>query len=227
MNSRKYHRKSRNWNSGRLMTPSHQPASDGCNRPSARPPYQLVTSRATCVRQMKPTPTMYTNAISRTSAAIEFRRRMAETTARVKLRARRIRNQPAIEELPHDGAHPLVHRQLGQDHQRQREQQPDVQFHVVEQRQRDCCAPGAALCDRQHQQRHPRQQHCHQHAPVEQLQGVVGQARPAPELIQRPAEDQREVGRVLQDRFVAGDGSGGAHRWGVSLSETESSSVRG
>ena len=58
MNRRKYQRRSRNWNSGRLTTPSHQPAADGCNLPSAGTPYQLGTSRATCVRQTNPTPTM-------------------------------------------------------------------------------------------------------------------------------------------------------------------------
>ena len=88
-----------------------------------------------------------------------------------------------------------MHDQFGQDHQRQRDQQAYVQFHVVEEGQPDAVAPGVPLRDRQQQQRHPGQQHHREHAPVQQMQGVVGQARPAPELVQRPAEDQREVGR--------------------------------
>ena len=57
MNNRKYQRSSRNWNSGRLTQPSHQPAIVGRQVPFAGAPCQLVTSSAICVRQSNPTPT--------------------------------------------------------------------------------------------------------------------------------------------------------------------------
>ncbi len=117
---------------------------------------------------------------------------------RVELRPRRVRDQAALQELPHHRAHPLVHDQFRHDQQRQRQQQAHVHLHVVEERQLDAPAPGVSLRDRQGQQRHPGQQRQHDDAAAQQLQRVSGQTRPPPELIQRPAEDQREVVRFLR-----------------------------
>ena len=92
--------------------------------------------------------------------------------------------------------------QFRDDQERQREQQAHMHVDVVEERQRDTPAPGVPFDDRQQQQRHPGEQRQDDDAAAQQIQRVPGQTRPPPELIQRPAEDQREVGRLLQERFV-------------------------
>ena len=84
-------------------------------------------------------------------------------------------------------------------------------LHVVEERQLDAFAPGVPFRDRQQQQRHPGQRGQHDDASKQQLlQRISGQARPPPELIQRPAQDQREVAGRLRKR-VDGVVSGCAH----------------
>ena len=49
---------------------------------------------------------------------------------------------------------------------------------------------------RQHQQRQPREQRDQDDAPPLQHQRVVGQVRPTQQLVERPAEDQREIRRI-------------------------------
>ncbi len=120
-----------------------------------------------------------------------------------------VRDQATLHELPHHQTHPLMDDQLRQDQQRQREQQARVHLHVEEERQPDT-APRVPFRNRQRQQRSPGQQCHHDEAAPNQLQPVPGQTRPAPELIQRPAEDQREVLRILQGALV-GPGLTSAH----------------
>ena len=145
MNSRKYQRRSRNWNSGRLTQPSHQPASDGCNLPSTGTPYQLATSSA----DLRPPDESHADDVDERDQQHLRRDRVAQAhrrgDGRVELRPRRVRDQAALEELLHHRPHPLVNDQFRHDQQRQRQQQAHVQLHVVEERQLDARRPRRAL----------------------------------------------------------------------------------
>ena len=194
MNKRKYQRRSRNWKSGRLTRPSHQPAADGCSLP----PSDVAVPARDVQSDLRAPDEPYPDDVDERDQQHLGDHRVAKAHARsdgrVKLRPRRVRDQPAFEKLPHHRAHALMDDQFGQDHQRQRDQQAYMQFDVVEERQPDAVAPGVALHDGQHQQRHPGHQHHRKHASVQQLQSVAGQTRAPPELVQRPPEHQREVG---------------------------------
>ena len=75
---------------------------------------------------------------------------------RVELRTAGLRNQAALEKLPHHRAHALVNHQFRHDQQRQREQQTQVHVHIEEEWDSDLVPPGASSRHRQQQQRHPR-----------------------------------------------------------------------
>ena len=194
MNKRKYQRRSTNWKSGRLTTPSHQPAARWLQSSPGRDPIPARDVQSDLRAPDEP----YADDVDKRDQHHLRGHRVAKAHARsdgrVKLRPRRVRDQPAFEKLPHHRAHSLMHDQFGQDHQRQRDQQAYVQFDVMEEGQPDAVAPGVPLDDRQQQQRYPCHQHHREHASVQQLKGVAGQARAPPELVQRPPEDQREVG---------------------------------
>ena len=81
MNNRKYQRSSRNWNSGRLTQPSHQPAIVGRQIPSDR----RAVPAGHVERDLLPPEESHPNDIDErdesTSAQIELRRRIAEAMA--------------------------------------------------------------------------------------------------------------------------------------------------
>ena len=137
-------------------------------------------------------PTRYTNAISSTSAATEFRRRTAEAMASVEPRPGPLGNQAAVEELPGHRAHPLVHHQLRHDEQGQRQQEPGVHLDVRQEGHPDRVAPRAPAQHRQDQQREPREERDHDDPAAQQLQRVAGQTSARDKLEQRgrpgPAE---------------------------------------
>ena len=81
MNSRKYQRHIRNWNSGRLTKPYHIPASVSTRPPVDGVAYHVVVARAPYCRQTTRMPNPYTKVISRTSASAELRNRKADATA--------------------------------------------------------------------------------------------------------------------------------------------------
>ena len=142
MNSRKYQRRSRNWNSGRLTQPSHQPASDGCHVPSDR---RAVPARHV-ERDLRPPDESHARRRRRTRSAapppqIELRRRIAEAMAASNCARAASGIRPRSRNCRTTGRMRLVHDQFRHDQQRQREQQAHVQLHVVEERQRDAGRP--------------------------------------------------------------------------------------
>ncbi len=136
MNSRKYQRSSRNWNSGRLTRPSHQPASDGRHVPLTGAPYQLATSSA-----LRPPDESHPDDVDERDEHHLRPDRIAQAhrrgDGRVESRQLRVGDQAALQELLHHRPHAPVHDQLGHDQQRHRQQKADVKLDVVEKRQRD------------------------------------------------------------------------------------------
>ena len=113
-----------------------------------------------------------------------------------------LRNQLALEELLEQGTHALVHHQLGDDQQGHRQQEPDVHLGVVDERHRHARSPRLTLQSREHQQRQPADHRDGHHALAQMRQRVVGQMRAAQELEQRPAQDEREVRRIVEQSFA-------------------------
>ena len=95
MNSRKYQRSSRNWNSGRLTQPSHQPASDGCKFPSDR---HAVPARHV-ERHLRPPDESHPDDVDERDQQHLRRDRVAQAhrrgDGRVEPRPRRVRDQAA------------------------------------------------------------------------------------------------------------------------------------
>ena len=113
------------------------------------------------------------------------------------LRLGRFRDQITVHELPHDQAHALVNDRLRQDQERQRDQQAQVNVHVVQERHGDAIAPGEPLAmDNSNSGSQASIIHTMTRR-LRILQRVPGESRAPPELIQRPAENQREVGWFL------------------------------
>ena len=72
-----------------------------------------------------------------------------------------------------------------------------MQLDVLQERQ-PRAAPRVSLSDRKRQQRHPRQRRQDDEAAAEHLQYVSGETGAPPDLIERAAQDQREIGRLAR-----------------------------
>ena len=107
------------------------------------------------------------------------------------------RDQIALEKLPDHRAHPLVHHHLGHDEQRQRQQKLYVHLDVEQEGHADRIAPGASAQHRQHQQGQPGDEREEQDPATQELERIPGQVGPPHHLVQRPAQDHREVFAVL------------------------------
>ncbi len=118
---------------------------------------------------------------------------------RIESRPRARRDQIALEKLPDHGAHPLVHHQLGHDEQGQRQQKLYVHLDVEQEGHADRIAPGATAQHRQHQQGQPGDEREEHDPATHELQGIPGQVGPPHDLVQRPAQDHREVFAVLAE----------------------------
>jgi hypothetical protein len=83
---------------------------------------------------------------------------------------------------------------------------------VLQERHLDAASPRVPLDNGEHEQRRPHEQREHGDAPLQQLLRVdAREARASPQLVERPTEDQREVGRGLGERILGGVAR--AHRW--------------
>ena len=116
----------------------------------------------------------------------------------------------AFQELLHHGTHALVHHQLGNDQQGHRHQEADVNFHVQQEGHGHAPAQHLSFQGREHQERQPGKQRDDDDALAHQHQRIVGQMRPAQELEERPAQDEREVLRI-PEQTVTGHWRGGCH----------------
>ena len=76
-------------------------------------------------------------------------------------------------------------------------EKPRVHFGVEQEGDVDVSPPRPPLPRREQQQRQPRDQHAGENAAMDQRQGIVGEARPAKQLVQRAAQHEGEVGRLL------------------------------
>ena len=116
-------------------------------------------------------------------------------------------NQAALQKLPDHRAHPLVHHQLGHDEQGQRQQEPGMHLDVDQEGHPDRVAPGAPTQHRQDQQRQPGEERDDDDPAEQELQRIAGQAGTPDDLVQRPAQDQREVVRILRLRLTSRRGA--------------------
>ena len=141
------------------------------------------------------------STMSRSSAASEFRRRMADPMAAFDAGPVGVRNQVARDELRQEPPHANVDAELRQDEERQRQEKPRVYFCVEQKGDFDVSPPRASLPRREQQQRQPRDQHAGDNAAMDQRQGIVGEVRPAKQLVQRAAQHEGEVGGLSCQRL--------------------------
>ena len=136
-----------------------------------------------------------------TSAATELRSRIAEATAASKARAAPSRGSGRA---PGTAAPPGRMRWCTTSSARISSgiatSRRTWMLDVVEERQRHARSPGVPFHHRQDEQRHPGQRRQHDDAAAQQLQPVSGQMSPPQDLVQRPAEHQREINRVVRGR---------------------------
>ena len=89
-----------------------------------------------------------------------------------------------------------MHHQLGDDQQRHRDEEADVNFDVHQERHGHAAAQQPSFHCREHQERQPGKQRDDDDSLAHHQQRIVGQVRPAQELEERPAQDEREVRRI-------------------------------
>lgn len=116
----------------------------------------------------------------------------------VELRPRDLRNQLAPQELLQHGSHASVHYQLGGDHERDCQQVTDLDLHVQEEGHGRRSGQESPLERGEHREWQSREQRYDDDASPEQVERVAGQVRATKELVQRSAEDQREIHRLLR-----------------------------
>ena len=145
-------------------------------------------------------------ASSATSAAIELRQVIALADRGAEAVDRSGRNELAFDELRHDIAHPPVHEQLGGDQERRGEEEAGVGLDVGEERNVDA-ARERPLDRAEHEERQPDEAAEDDETPPHVARGVVLEVRPAQQLVERPADDEREVanlGEELRRRIDGG-----------------------
>jgi hypothetical protein len=127
----------------------------------------------------------------------------------VEPRARRVGNHAAVEKLPGQREHPLMHDQLRDDQHRQRQQEPGVRFDVLQEGNTDRAAPEVPAQGREDQQREPREERDGDDPAAQELQRIAAQMGALEHLEQRSAQDHREVVRVACLAFRRGAKAGG------------------
>ena len=86
--------------------------------------------------------------------------------------------------------------ELCQDEERHRDEKARVCFCVEEKRDLDLSAQCHALPQREQQQREPRDQYAGENAAMDQREGIIGEVRPAKQLVDRATQHEGEVGRL-------------------------------
>ena len=84
--------------------------------------------------------------------------------------------------------------ELRQDEERQREEKPRVDFRVEEKRDLDLSHQARPSAVESSSSGSHADHHARENAPMDQCQGIVGEARAAKQLEQRAADHEREVG---------------------------------
>src|SRR3954447_19102226 len=102
-------------------------------------------------------------------------------------------------ELLRDGAHPGINEHLRYDHQWQREEQPGVHLEIVEERYLRAARQATAE-DGERQQWQPRQCRDHSGSPAQLAERRLDQPPAQPQLVQWPAQYQREIIGLLSRR---------------------------
>ncbi len=105
----------------------------------------------------------------------------------------------ALDELPHRDAQAPVHQHFGGDEQRQAEQEAHVHVDVEEERHLHA-APRRAARQRERDERQPGERDEHHDAPPGELGGRLEQPAAQVHLVERAAQDQREVLRAAGPR---------------------------
>src|SRR6185369_4864181 len=98
-----------------------------------------------------------------------------------------------LEELPHDKTHALVHNQLGEDQERQCEEEAQLRFDIIEKRHSDTAAHRSAGERGEGDQRQPGGERDYSDTPAHEVERVAREMPAANQLVQRPAENEREV----------------------------------
>ena len=194
MNSRKYQRRSRNCRAaaGSRIQTTTRPARGTTSRPRESPYRSSRRARPESARRDPRRPRRRTRAgaapRSSSCAISSPKRRLLEFSPRAGS------GTGCGYELPHNQAHALVNDRFREDQERQGYEHAQVNVHVVEERHGDAIAPGEALCDGQQKQRQPGEQSSSTMTRrLGNCSASPARPRAPPELVQRPAEDQREV----------------------------------
>ena len=121
----------------------------------------------------------------------------------VESRAHRGGDEAVCHEALHDRGHLPVNREFRQQQQGGRDQQAQMRFHVLQERQRHAASPGVPFGHRQEQQRHPHDEDCDDHAPARELQRISRKPRASPEPVERPTAHEGELAQFLRRCVLA------------------------
>ena len=102
-------------------------------------------------------------------------------------------NQVPFEELLQQRTQPSVHDQFGRNQQGERRQIADVDFHVEQEGDPNTAFQQPSFDCRKDEERQPGKCGDDDDPPADHQQRVVGKVRPAENLEERPAQDEREV----------------------------------
>ena len=116
----------------------------------------------------------------------------------------------AIDELLHHRADPLMDHDLGEDQDGKRDEKPYVRLDVVEEGEGHGTTGRASSDERKDEQRQPRDRGDDDRPPLHQVERRFQDAGADVELVQRPTQDEREVGRQ-HDAHVTCSMSGAGH----------------
>ncbi len=95
--------------------------------------------------------------------------------------------------------HPLVHNQLGSDQKWQRHQVTDVDFYIEQEWYDRTPTESVLFQNRENQERQPSDERNGDDTAPRQHHRVIGQMRTTQKLEQWPAQDEREIRRVLKE----------------------------
>ena len=100
-----------------------------------------------------------------------------------------------LDEEPHGRGQPPMNQDLGHDEQGEGQEEARLRFQVLQEREPGP-GHGLPLQGRQDEERQPGQQGEGQDPPLQEIEGRLRQPAAQEELVERPAQDEREVGGV-------------------------------
>src|SRR5262245_48092663 len=112
---------------------------------------------------------------------------------RIELAPVALRNQPATEKLGYHKPHPEMHHHLRHNQERQGQEKAGIDLDVEQEGYGDISTERIPPECREYQQGQPGEQRQHHDATTEQVKSIIREMRSTEELVQRAAQNQREI----------------------------------